>query len=175
MSKRSKTIYIVVGLVLLATAWGVYSAWPKPAKPTSSNDPYRPKATGTTSTQPSTASVSPTVIPTSTTPQSSEKGEVVINSPTQGASVTSGTIVSGKATTASTRLYYRLKGGKSGQLALGSIAFSGDSSKAVDYKFELAFTNQVAKGGDQGVLEVFTLGADGSEQTVAGVTVNIQP
>jgi len=39
----------------------------------------------------------------------------------------------------------------------------------------LAFTNQVAKGGDQGVLEVFTLGADGSEQTVAGVTVNIQP
>jgi len=176
-SKRSKIIYIPLVLVPLAVvAAVVYAVWFQPKAATPAADPYRPKAETGQATQPSTTvTASPTPIPTSTVPQTSKNGEIVIASPTQGGTVKSGTMVSGTATTSNNRLYYRLKGGKSGQLTLGSIEFAGNASSPVAYSFELAFTNQVAAGGDQGVLEVFTLGSDGSEQTIANVTVNIQP
>jgi hypothetical protein len=177
-----KTVIPFVVLLIVVGAIA-YAAWPRPAStpntvsPTT-DDPYLPKAEEGKSTQPSAnaspgSAGTPSPIPTSSVPQSSKNGEISITSPTQGATITSGTMVKGAAKTTASRIYYRVKGGKSGQLALGSVAFSGSASVATPFSFELAFTDQVSSGGDQGVVEVFTLAADGSEQTIASVTVNI--
>jgi Immunoglobulin-like domain of bacterial spore germination len=172
-----RTLWLIAaGLVLLVVIVAVASS--RQGRKTAGNeDPYRPKAEEGKATEPSSGrnpqAGEPTPIPTNSEPQSSKGGEITITAPTQGATVTSGTTVKGSAKTGASRIYYRLKGGKSGQLALGSINFSGDANTPISYSFELAFANQVAGGSDQGVLEVFTLGANGEEQTKASVTVNI--
>lgn len=178
-SKRPKTQYLVALLALVVILAGLtYRVWlqPKPSAP--ADETYLPKAAEGKETRPSAspsagAIGTPTAIPTNSTPQSSMNGSITISAPTQGSTVTSGSVVSGTARTASDRLYYRLKGGKSGQLALGSINFKGNTATDTPFSFELVFTNQVNNGSDQGVVEMFTLGADGSEQSIANVTVNI--
>jgi hypothetical protein len=79
-------------------------------------------------------------------------------------------VVSGQANiTAGQQVYYRLKGGNSGQLASGQFTASGGS-----FSFELAFTNQVKDGADQGTLEVYTLDGGGAQSNIASVNVTIQ-
>ncbi len=172
---------IWIGLVFLAVAAAVVIWWPHKTKVTA--DPYRPKAKEYSPTAAptaennikNTASVSPTAkpIPTSTAAQQDTTGSIIITSPTQGETVTSGTKVSGTAKTSATRLYFRLKGGKSGQLASGVIAITANPAVAQPYSLELAFTNQ-AVAGDQGALEVYTQSAQGVESTIASVLVNLQ-
>ena len=133
----------------------------------------KPKAEEGKATQ-STVAVTgtPAPIATSSGPKVSTDGTIVISSPIQGGTVSDGAVVSGSAKAASGVLYYRLKGGKSGQLANGSVTASATS--VAPYSFKLGFTNQVTGGSDQGELEVYTLGPDGSATSISSVAVNIQ-
>lgn len=182
MKTTSRQKYVVPAVVILVILGVGITAWAISAKRTSNRatstspaDTQRPKASEGQATfpSPSNPAVS-TSIPKSTTYRASDNGSVTITSPTQGSTVTSGTKVTGTASTAGEKLTYRLKGGKSGQLALGPISVSGAGTTATPFSFELAFSNQVAPGGDQGVLEVFITGTNGTEQSIANVAVNIQ-
>lgn len=131
--------------------------------------PYYPKATETTRS-PSSNTPTPTPTPNSqpiatSTPIASSNAPITISSPVPGATVTSGTHVTGQATV--TGVYYRLKGGNSGQLAAaGPITVSGGQ-----FSFDIVFTNDVKGGQDQGTLEVYTLGQQGNEIDIANVNV----
>jgi hypothetical protein len=122
------------------------------------------------------ASVGSSAVAVTSAPQAaSTSGGIVIMSPTQGSTVASGATVTGQAKVSQSKLYFLLKGGKSGQLASGVIQVTPNVSSFESYTFKLAFTNQVQSGTDQGVLEVYTVSpGDGSETDVASVNVNIQ-
>lgn len=174
--KKSKNIFLWVGGAALVALLGyaIYATSHKTTITDTKKEVFLPKAEEGKATQPSPDAIYPSPIPATSSPQSSKNGQIIISKPTQGSTITSGTTVSGSATTSSNKLFYRLKGSKSGQLALGSINFSGSSNTLTPFSFELGFTNQVANGSDQGVLEIFITGADGSEQSIANVTVNIK-
>jgi hypothetical protein len=139
---------------------------------------YHPKAeegTGLTpSKSPAPSGTMPTATPTipaSSGPKTSADNKIVISAPTQGATVRDGSTVSGTATVASGVLYWRLKGGQSGQLGSGQLNVA--AGQAANYSFTLGLTNQVSKGGDQGELEVYTLDSKGTATSIASVAVNI--
>jgi hypothetical protein len=169
---------LIIGLCILAVA--AMAAFALRGRIASKSD-YYPKAAEVTPKPSSAAradkSVAPAASPTAAAavpPQVSKNGSVAITSPAQGATVTSGTHVTGTAVLGSGQLYYRVKGGKSGQLALGPVPVNGDKGKSQPYSFDLAFTNQVSGGHDEGVLEVYVVAADGTITSDATLTVNIQ-
>ncbi|MDB5178144.1 MAG: hypothetical protein JWN01_87 [Patescibacteria group bacterium] len=162
---------IVAVAVLVVGGWSYY----RYSQTHPATDAYRPKAPEGKATEPSEPSKSPTpTITPGSGAASSQSGTVTIASPAQGGTVTSGTKVSGTAKIASGKLYFRLKAGKSGQLASGVIAVPANPAAPAGYSFELQFTNQVFGGEDQGNLEVYTVDASGVENNVVSVLVNIK-
>jgi hypothetical protein len=174
--KRWTIIGILAAVVLVAVALAWYYGPRGNHSNTVAPNDYHPKASPGKGLVPSpTSSASPSPTPTiapTNGPQSSTDNKVVISAPAQGDTVTDGTTVSGTATTTSGTLYYRLKGGQSGQLASGQISIA--AGQASPYSFQLGFTNQVATGGDQGELEVYTVDANGTATSIASVAVNIK-
>jgi hypothetical protein len=183
LGRKQKITIAVVALAVLVVLASVYALLAAKMKPA---DPFYPKASekstsATASPVPSASSSGGTTlnpghtdIQKTSQPQVSESGGVVITSPTQGSVVSSGTTVSGQAKVASSMVHYRLKGGKSGQLASGEAQITPSSSALEPYSFTLLFTNQVTDSPDQGALEVFTLSPSGTETNLASVTVDIQ-
>jgi len=163
---------LVVFISLAIVAWAFHHQ----AKPNTNTDSYRPKASEGHATEPSggtNGSPTPTIAPNNT-PASNPASSITITSPTQGGTVASGTTVKGTARVTATKLYFRLKAGKSGQLASGVIGIPASPNSPVGYSFELQFTNQVYGGLDQGNLETYTLDANGVESNVVSLLVNIQ-
>ncbi len=168
------TVTILVIFIFGGIALTVYYHQTNRATTTKPTDFY-PKSEDnkkvTPPTTPTPNSPTPTIAPT-TAPQTSNDSKITIASPTQGGIVSDGTQVSGIADTSSNVLYYRLKGGATGQIASGQIGITPNQSSP--YSFKLGFTNSVSKGGDQGELEVYTLNANGVADSIASVAVNIQ-
>ena len=170
---KHKTLLLITGAAALA-AIGLIMYFSVLTKPT--EEKFYPKASekateSTKSTPTSSQAVAPSpTIPQDTTPKSSSSGKITIVSPTQGSTVKDGTVISGQATIGSgDKLYYRLKGGSSGQVAYGPVSLSGSA-----FSFPLGFNNEIKGGTDQGTLQVYSIGADGSETNIASVNVNIQ-
>lgn len=179
--KRSfKYLYIALAVGAIVVIAAVVFGLNRSGQNSTSNDTFYPKAseipvTTSSPTPTSTAggtsprpTVTPTPIPTSAQPQTGQSGVLTITSPTQGATVNSGTTVTGTSNSSS-MLYFRLKGAKSGQLTSGTVMPSGGK-----FSFDLAFTNQVAGGRDQGVLEVYSVVNGGTEANNVNVSVEIR-
>ncbi|HSX00850.1 MAG TPA: hypothetical protein VLF67_01295 [Candidatus Saccharimonas sp.] len=172
VSQRKRNIYIALAVVALLLAAGAYGFWRDSvhqAADTTASDREHPKASpGAAIVNSPDSSPTPTIEPTSAA-QQSQDGTVTVTSPTKGGTVTPTSVVTGSGP-ANTTVYYQLKGGKSGQLALGQ----GKTSATGAFSFPLAFSNQVSGGSDQGTLEVYTLTAAGAEANQVDILVNIQ-
>jgi hypothetical protein len=156
---------IIVLLVTRTSHPKVTGFLPKSPEPTA-------VTTARTSASPS-AIVSPSPEASGAMSQSVD-GHVTIESPAAGTTITSGSTVSGKVTLAGGQLYYRVKGGKSGQLALGPVQMTAKTNAMASYTFSIAFSNQVNGGTDDGELEVYILKADGSVASTVSIAVKIQ-
>jgi len=178
-AKHKRLLVIVLGLIAIGlVVFALYARYHQsktvatPASTNSQSDTFYPKADEPPAPPPP-ASTTPTPPPTtpSTTPQTSSSGLVSVTSPTAKAMVTSGTTVSGTAQVYQGKLYWRVKGEKSGQLGSGIFQLTGDASQAQAFSFPLTFTNQ-AVAGDSGEVQVYSLNAsDGSEINQVDIAV----
>jgi Immunoglobulin-like domain of bacterial spore germination len=137
-------------------------------------DAFLPKAIEKPPTVTTTVAPSPTTTPTTPAPTpapaSSSSGLVTIASPATGSKVTSGTVVTGTAQVGADRLYWRVKGEKSGQLGSGPVTLP-TNTKPQSFQFTLVFDHE-AMAGDSGELQVFSRNpSDDSEINQASVAI----
>ena len=170
---NTKTIIIVVLGVIAASLLGFAVSLKYSHSKTVTKDTYYPKAPDalkqTPKYTPSPVAATKTTPSTSSTPASSDSGQVTITSPVTGATVTDGTKVTGHVAGGISGWYYRIKGSKSGQVALGPIPV--DSSG--NFSFTISLTNQLAGGSDQAELNVYQQVSGGPETNIVSILVMV--
>lgn len=169
---KNKTLFYALFLILVLGGIGAYSKFFSNASKTNQ---YRPKAPIYSSRDhkdppKGTSTSSASSVPPSQGSNSSTSGLITIGSPSQGAIVRNSSPVSGTAkTNPNAQVYYRLKGGASGQIANGPVTVTNNH-----FALKLEFMNDIRGGMDQGILQVYVFNGGGAESDVASVNVNIE-
>ena len=176
--KHSRIRIAILGLVALGLAgYAFYSHYTAkstaPNYSTNNDTAYHRKAAEISPAPVAdpTATPPPAAPPPASTPQISTSGLITVTSPANAATITSGTVVTGTAKVSDGKLYWLVKGEKSGQLGSGTFQIAGDTTQVQTFSFPLAFSNQ-AMVGDSGQLEVYSTNpADGSAINQVNVAV----
>lgn len=173
MARKQKIkLVIIIGIGLLAIALFAFAYRRRNTlKNTTNPVPFYPKASTNqpASTQPS---ATPEVVPSAVGPeqtQTNTSGRPTITSPAPSSTLTDGSKITGRVIAGTSGWYYRIKGGKSGQLALGPVFID----KSGNFNFTVSLTNQVIGGNDQGELEIYQQVDAGPDTNVTSILITV--